>query len=210
MLDIQSTNINVFRPENIPVFELLADQLAIAINNARLLKELEAAHAELVRTKTFEAIATATGEAIHWIGNKTLPISLTIARLREEGIPFVSVLTDPVYGGVSASLAMLGDVNVAEPKALIGFAGPRVIEQTIKQKLPENNGGYLALNSKENPYGKIDKRVYTELTTDHPIDLTRYQVANCYMGRAGLINSGGASSGESDLKEAVKTSVITK
>lgn len=63
--------------------------------------------------------------------------SAVIARLREEGIPFVSVLTDPVYGGVSASLAMLGDVNVAEPKALIGFAGPRVIEQTVREKLPE-------------------------------------------------------------------------
>ncbi|HAC67544.1 MAG TPA: acetyl-CoA carboxylase carboxyl transferase subunit beta, partial [Pseudomonas sp.] len=60
-----------------------------------------------------------------------------LARLREEGIPFISVLTDPVYGGVSASLAMLGDVIVAEPKALIGFAGPRVIEQTVREKLPE-------------------------------------------------------------------------
>jgi len=79
----------------------------------------------------------------------------------------------------------------------------------IKQKLPENNGGYNALSSKENPYGKIDKRVYSELTSDNPIDLTRYQVANCYMGRAGLINSGGAS-GENDFVEAVKTAVINK
>lgn len=79
----------------------------------------------------------------------------------------------------------------------------------IKQKLPENNGGYNALSSKENPYGKIDKRVYSELTSDHPIDLTRYQVANCYMGRAGLINSGGAS-GENDFAEAVRTAVINK
>lgn len=63
--------------------------------------------------------------------------SAVIARLREEGIPFISVLTDPVYGGVSASLAMLGDVIVAEPNALIGFAGPRVIEQTVREKLPE-------------------------------------------------------------------------
>ncbi|NLZ78118.1 MAG: acetyl-CoA carboxylase carboxyltransferase subunit beta [Gammaproteobacteria bacterium] len=63
--------------------------------------------------------------------------SAVIARLREEGIPFVSALTDPVYGGVSASLAMLGDIIVAEPKALIGFAGPRVIEQTVREKLPE-------------------------------------------------------------------------
>ena len=63
--------------------------------------------------------------------------SAALARLREEGLPFISVLTDPVYGGVSASLAMLGDVIVGEPKALIGFAGPRVIEQTVREKLPE-------------------------------------------------------------------------
>lgn len=63
--------------------------------------------------------------------------SAVLARLREEGVPFISVLTDPVYGGVSASLAMLGDVIVAEPRALIGFAGPRVIEQTVREKLPE-------------------------------------------------------------------------
>ena len=63
--------------------------------------------------------------------------SAALERLREAGLPFISVLTDPVYGGVSASLAMLGDVNVAEPNALIGFAGPRVIEQTVRQKLPE-------------------------------------------------------------------------
>ena len=75
----------------------------------------------------------------------------------------------------------------------------------IKQKLPENNGGYNALN-----FGKTHKAVYSQLTSDNPIDLTRYQVANCYMGRAGLINSGGASAGESDLKEAVKTAVINK
>ncbi|WP_017938383.1 acetyl-CoA carboxylase, carboxyltransferase subunit beta [Zestomonas thermotolerans] len=63
--------------------------------------------------------------------------SAVLARLREEGVPYISVLTDPVYGGVSASLAMLGDVIVAEPKALVGFAGPRVIEQTVREKLPE-------------------------------------------------------------------------
>jgi len=75
----------------------------------------------------------------------------------------------------------------------------------IKQKLPDINGGFTALN-----FAKTHKKVYSDLTSPHPIDLTRYQVANCYMGRAGLINSGGASSGESDLKEAVKTAVINK
>jgi len=87
--------------------------------------------------------------------------------------------------------------------------GVTIQADIIKQKLPENNGGFNILNSKENPYGKTDKRVYTQLTTDHPIDLTRYQVANCYMGRAGLINSGGAS-GENDFQEAVRTAVINK
>ncbi|HZS07765.1 MAG TPA: class I fructose-bisphosphate aldolase [Blastocatellia bacterium] len=88
--------------------------------------------------------------------------------------------------------------------------GVTIEADIIKQKLPENNGGYLALNTKESPYGKTDKRIYSELSSDHPIDLTRYQLANCYMGRAGLINSGGASSGESDTKEAVKTAIINK
>jgi class I fructose-bisphosphate aldolase len=87
--------------------------------------------------------------------------------------------------------------------------GVTIEADIIKQKLPENNGGYNAINTKETPYGKIDKRVYEKLTTEHPIDLTRYQVANCYMGRAGLINSGGAS-GENDFAEAVKTAVINK
>ena len=83
--------------------------------------------------------------------------------------------------------------------------GVTIEADIIKQKLPETNGGYNAVK-----FGKTDPRVYSQLSSDHPIDLTRYQLANCFMGRAGLINSGGASSGESDLKEAVKTSVINK
>ena len=83
--------------------------------------------------------------------------------------------------------------------------GVTIQADIIKQKLPENNGGYNALK-----FGKTHKDVYAKLTTDNPIDLTRYQISNCYMGRAGLINSGGASSGESDLAEAVKTAVINK
>ncbi len=79
----------------------------------------------------------------------------------------------------------------------------------IKQKQPTLNGGYAALNMGDSSYGKFDKRIYTELSTDHPIDLTRYQLANCFMGRAGLINSGGGS-GENDLQQAVRTAVINK
>ncbi|MBC7850337.1 MAG: class I fructose-bisphosphate aldolase [Chitinophagaceae bacterium] len=88
--------------------------------------------------------------------------------------------------------------------------GVTIEADIIKQKLPENNGGYTALNTMESAYGKNDPRIYSELTTDHPIDLCRYQVANCYMGRAGLINSGGASAGESDMTEAITTAVINK
>lgn len=88
--------------------------------------------------------------------------------------------------------------------------GVTIQADIIKQKLPENNGGYNALNMAGSSYGKTDQRIYSELTTDHPIDLCRYQVANCYMGRSGLINSGGASSGAGDLAEAVRTAVINK
>ncbi len=88
--------------------------------------------------------------------------------------------------------------------------GVTIQADIIKQKLPERNGGYTALNTGDSSYGKFDKRIYEELASDHPIDLCRYQVMNCYMGRCGLINSGGASSGESDLADAVKTAVINK
>src|SRR5450432_1050889 len=87
--------------------------------------------------------------------------------------------------------------------------GVTIQADIIKQKLAENNGGYKALNTGGSSYGKLDERIYTELTSDHPIDLTRYQVANCYMGRAGLINSGGAS-GNNDFQEAAATAVINK
>ena len=101
----------------------------------------------------------------------------------------------------------VGDTDYHVAADLTGQAnhlGVTIEADIIKQKLPENNGGYNALK-----FGKTDARVYSELTSDHPIDLTRYQVVNCYMGRAGLINSGGAS-GNNDLSEAVTTAVINK
>jgi class I fructose-bisphosphate aldolase len=88
--------------------------------------------------------------------------------------------------------------------------GVTIEADIIKQKLPEQNGGFEALNMGGSSYGKFDKRIYTELASDHPIDLCRYQVANCYMGRAGLINSGGASMGDSDVQEAIATAVVNK
>lgn len=93
----------------------------------------------------------------------------------------------------------------ADLTAQANHLGVTIQADIIKQKLPTNNGGYKAVN-----FGKTHDKVYSELTTDHPIDLTRYQVANCYMGRVGLINSGGESKGASDLAEAVTTAVINK
>lgn len=88
--------------------------------------------------------------------------------------------------------------------------GVTIQADIIKQKLPTNNGGYKALNTGGSSYGKLDERIYSELTSENPIDLARYQVANCYMGRAGLINSGGESKGASDLADAVTTAVVNK
>jgi len=87
--------------------------------------------------------------------------------------------------------------------------GVTIQADIIKQKLAENNGGYQALNMGDSSYGKFDKRIYTDLNSDHPIDLCRYQVINCFAGRSGLINSGGAS-GANDFEEAVTTAVINK
>jgi class I fructose-bisphosphate aldolase len=110
----------------------------------------------------------------------------------------------------NAAFNVKGDKDYHLSADLTGQAnhlGVTIEADIIKQKAPENNGGYNALK-----YGKTSKLVYEKLTTDNPIDLTRYQVMNCYMGRAGLINSGGASTGkgDSDLKEAVRTAVINK
>ncbi|HEX8141650.1 MAG TPA: class I fructose-bisphosphate aldolase [Pyrinomonadaceae bacterium] len=104
-----------------------------------------------------------------------------------------------------------GDMHAAAD--LTGQAnhlGVTIQADIIKQKLPERNGGYNSLNMEGSSYGKTSKKIYEELTTDNPIDLVRYQVANCYMGRCGLINSGGESKGASDMQEAVRTAVINK
>ena len=103
-------------------------------------------------------------------------------------------------GDMHASADLTGQAN---------HLGVTIQADIIKQKLPTNNGGYNALNI-ESSYGKTNPKVYSDLTSDNPIDLVRYQVANCYMGRCGLINSGGESKGESDLADAVRTAVINK
>jgi class I fructose-bisphosphate aldolase len=105
-----------------------------------------------------------------------------------------------------------GDMHAsADLTAQANHLGVTIQADIIKQKLPERNGGYKAVEAQlGGSYGKTSKIVYEKLTTDNPIDLVRYQVANCYMGRAGLINSGGESKGASDLSEAVRTAVINK
>jgi len=99
--------------------------------------------------------------------------------------------------------------TAADLTAQANHLGVTIEADIIKQKLPDTNGGYKALNTGESSYGKLDERIYSELTSDHPIDLCRYQVLNCYMGRASLINSGGAS-GKNDFADAVRTAVINK
>jgi class I fructose-bisphosphate aldolase len=95
--------------------------------------------------------------------------------------------------------------NSTDLSSQANHIGVTIQADIIKQKMPENNGGYTAIN-----FGKTHPKVYSELTTDNPIDLCRYQVANCYMGKVGLINSGGESKGATDLSDAVKTAVINK
>ncbi len=153
--------------------------------------------------------AAAVGATIYFgseeSGRQIVEISQAFALAHEWGLATVlwCYLRNPAFKKdkdyhVSADLT--GQAN---------HLGVTIQADLIKQKLPENNGGYEALNTAGAAYGKYDKRIYSELTSTHPIDLCRYQVANCYMGRAGLINSGGAS-GKNDLAEAVATAVINK
>ena len=95
--------------------------------------------------------------------------------------------------------------SAADLSSQANHIGVTIKADIVKQKLPTNNGGFKAIN-----FGKWDERMYTELSSDHPIDLCRYQVANGYMGRVGLINSGGESHGASDIKDAVYTAVVNK
>ena len=153
--------------------------------------------------------AAAVGATIYFgseeSGRQIIEISQAFAMAHDQGLATVlwCYLRNPAFKKdkdyhVSADLS--GQAN---------HLGVTIEADIIKQKLPENNGGYQALNIGGSSYGKFDERIYTELSSDHPIDLCRYQVANCYMGRAGLINSGGAS-GKNDIQDAVMTAVINK
>jgi class I fructose-bisphosphate aldolase len=158
--------------------------------------------------QAWEMGAVAVGATIYFgseeSGRQIVEISQAFARAHEMGLATIlwCYLRNPAFKAdkdyhVSADLT--GQAN---------HLGVTIQADIIKQKLPENNGGYKALNL-QGSYGRYDELMYTKLSSDHPIDLCRYQVLNCYAGRAGLINSGGASSSH-DLQEAVRTAVINK
>lgn len=113
-------------------------------------------------------------------------------------------LRNPKFKGMDGDMHTAADLT-----GQANHLGVTIQADIIKQKLPERNGGYNMLNT-ESSYGKTNPKIYSELTSDNPIDLVRYQVANCFMGRCGLINSGGESKGASDMADAVRTAVINK
>src|SRR5678815_5083120 len=156
--------------------------------------------------------AVAVGATIYFGSDESTrqitEISRAFAEAHELGMATIlwCYLRSPKFktpeGDMHASADLTGQAN---------HLGVTIQADIIKQKLPERNGGYTAVEQElGSSYGKTSKLVYEKLTTDNPIDLVRYQVANCYMGRCGLINSGGESKGASDLAEAVRTAVINK
>jgi len=156
--------------------------------------------------QAFDLGAAAAGATIYFGSEESTrqigEVSAAFARAHELGMFTV------LWCYVRNSAFSKDGVNYEASADLTGQAnhiGVTIEADIIKQKQPDSNGGYTAIG-----FGKTHPKVYSELTTDHPIDLTRWQVANCYMGRAGLINSGGASSGAGDLAQAVRTAVINK
>jgi class I fructose-bisphosphate aldolase len=156
--------------------------------------------------QAFDMGATGVGATIYFGSDESTrqiqEVSAAFYRAHELGMFTVlwCYLRNPAFKTAETDYHVAADLS-----GQANHLGVTIEADIIKQKLPENNGGYNALK-----FGKTHKKVYSDLTTDHPIDLTRYQLANCYMGRSGLINSGGASSGESDLTEAVRTAVVNK
>jgi class I fructose-bisphosphate aldolase len=154
--------------------------------------------------------ATAVGATIYFgsdeSGRQLVEVAEAFALAHELGMATIlwCYLRNPKFktkdGDMHTAADLTGQAN---------HLGVTIEADIIKQKLPERNGGYNALNI-ESSYGKTNPKIYTDLTSDNPIDLVRYQVANCFMGRAGLINSGGESKGASDMAEAVRTAVINK
>lgn len=160
--------------------------------------------------QAFDMGCAAVGATIYFgsddSNRQIVEVSEMFARAHELGMGTI------LWCYVRNSAFKAGGVDHHSSADLTGQAnhlGVTIGADIIKQKLPTQNGGYAALNMGDSSYGKFDQRIYTELSSSHPIDLCRYQVANCYMGRMGLINSGGAS-GENDLQQAVQTAVVNK
>ena len=157
--------------------------------------------------QAFDLGAAAVGATVYFGSEEATrqlqEVSKSFARAHELGLFTVlwCYLRNPAFKQGSVDYH-----NAADLTGQANHIGVTIEADIIKQKLPTNNGGYNALEG----YGKTNKAVYENLTTDHPIDLCRWQVANNYMGRIGLINSGGESKGASDLSEAVRTAVINK
>jgi class I fructose-bisphosphate aldolase len=160
--------------------------------------------------QAFDLGCAAVGATIYFgsedSNRQIVEVSEMFARAHELGMGTI------LWCYVRNSAFKSGGVDHHSSADLTGQAnhlGVTIGADIIKQKLPTQNGGYAALNMGDSSYGKFDERIYTELSSSHPIDLCRYQVANCYMGRMGLINSGGAS-GKNDLQQAVQTAVVNK
>ena len=154
--------------------------------------------------------AVAVGATIYFGSDESTrqitEVSEAFAYAHELGMATIlwCYLRNPKFKGAEGDMHTAADLT-----GQANHLGVTIQADIIKQKLPERNGGYNALNI-ESSYGKTNKKIYDELTSDNPIDLVRYQVANCYMGRCGLINSGGESKGASDLADAVRTAVVNK
>lgn len=154
--------------------------------------------------------AVAVGATVYFgseeSGRQIVEIAKTFAHAHELGMATIlwCYLRNPAFKTKEKDFHTSADLT-----GQANHLGVTIQADIIKQKLPTNNGGFNALNI-ESSYGKTSPKIYTDLTSDHPIDLVRYQVANCYMGRAGLINSGGESKGTGDLADAVRTAVINK
>ena len=155
---------------------------------------------------SFDMGCVAVGATIYFGSHESrrqiMEISEAFARAHELGMVTVlwAYLRNPAFKHEGTDYHVAADLT-----GQANHLAATLKADIVKQKLPETNGGYRAVG-----FGHTHDRVYDALTTDHPIDLARYQVANCYMGRAGLINSGGGSKGASDLAEAVRTAVINK
>jgi class I fructose-bisphosphate aldolase len=156
--------------------------------------------------RAYEMGAAAVGATIYFGSDHStrqiVEVSKAFDQAHELGLATIlwCYLRNPAFKTADKDYHLAADLT-----GQANHLGVTIQADIIKQKLPENNGGFTALK-----FGKTRKEVYEKLSTDHPIDLCRYQVVNCYMGRAGLINSGGESKGESDTADAVKTAVINK